>query len=79
MIVHSFGDGETLDGVAFMDLSIYVTSICVIKNYILLGDAYKSIILATFQEDPAKLIHLGKDFSDLRVSSVQVYFNFFKK
>ena len=72
LIVHSFGDGESLDGVAFMDVSIYVTTISVIKNYVLIGDAFKSIILAAFQEDPAKLLQLGKDFSNLRTSCVEV-------
>lgn len=72
VIVHSFGDCENLDGVAFMDVNIYVTSISVIKNYILIGDAYKSVIFCVFQEDPPKLIHLGKDFGSMKVVSTQM-------
>lgn len=70
--MHSFGDGETLDGVAFLDVGVYVTSLSVVKNFILVGDYYKSLLFCVFQEDPPKLVSLGKDFGNLRISVCQL-------
>lgn len=49
MIVWSLEDDESLVGVAFIDVQIYVTSMSSIKNFILLGDAQKSIWFLGFQ------------------------------
>ncbi|RUP46454.1 hypothetical protein BC936DRAFT_146934 [Jimgerdemannia flammicorona] len=70
VIIRSFEDNESLVGVAFIDVQIYVTSVAAIKNVILLGDAYKSIWFLGFQEDPAKLALLGKDYHSLEVSCI---------
>ncbi|KAI0224134.1 mRNA cleavage and polyadenylation factor subunit, partial [Massospora cicadina] len=64
IILRSFKDGEGLDGVAFIDVQIYVCSVATIKNFILLGDAYKSVWFLGFQEEPPKLILLGKDYNN---------------
>ncbi|KAJ9053518.1 mRNA cleavage and polyadenylation factor subunit [Entomophthora muscae] len=64
IIIRSFRDGEGLDGVAFIDVQIYVCSVTTIKNFILIGDAYKSVWFLGFQEEPPKLILLGKDFNN---------------
>lgn len=49
VIIRSFEDNESLVGVAFIDVQIYVTSVAAIKNVILLGDAYKSVWFLGFQ------------------------------
>jgi cleavage and polyadenylation specificity factor subunit 1 len=49
VIIWSFEDDESLVGVAFIDVQIYVTSMNSIKNFILLGDAQKSIWFLGFQ------------------------------
>ncbi|KXS16802.1 hypothetical protein M427DRAFT_55141 [Gonapodya prolifera JEL478] len=67
IIVHSFEDGESLDGVAFLDVNIYVRAVSAIKNVIVAGDLLKSIWFMGFQEEPAKLGSLGRDFSQLEV------------
>ncbi|KAI8084961.1 CPSF A subunit region-domain-containing protein [Halteromyces radiatus] len=70
MIVWSFEDNESLVGVAFIDVQIYVTCMCSIKNFILLGDVQKSIWFLGFQLEPAKLVLLGKDYQSFEVGSV---------
>ncbi|GAB5591624.1 mRNA cleavage and polyadenylation factor subunit [Umbelopsis nana] len=70
VIIYSFEDNESLVGVAFIDVQTYVTSMVAIKNFILLGDAQKSIWFLGYQVEPAKLIMLGKDYHDLGVNCV---------
>lgn len=36
-------------GVAFLDVGVYVTSLRVLKNLLLIGDAVKSVWLVAFQ------------------------------
>eukprot|EP00833_Pecoramyces_ruminatium_P003951 jgi/Orpsp1_1/1177983/evm.model.c7180000063622.1 len=69
VIIHSFEDTEKLSGIAFLDVNMYVNTIKSIKNFILIGDAFKSIWFCAFQEEPAKLVVLGKDFYDLQIYS----------
>ncbi|KAG0172330.1 Cleavage and polyadenylation specificity factor subunit 1 [Apophysomyces sp. BC1034] len=70
VIIWSFEDNESVVGVAFIDVQIYVTSICSIKNFIVLGDAQKSVWFLGFQLEPAKLVLLGKDYQSFEVASV---------
>ncbi|KAL7332399.1 mRNA cleavage and polyadenylation factor subunit [Mucor circinelloides] len=70
VIVWSLEDDESLVGVAFIDVQIYVTSMSSIKNFILLGDAQKSIWFLGFQLEPAKLSLLGKDYQSFEVGCV---------
>ncbi|TPX40593.1 hypothetical protein SeMB42_g03452 [Synchytrium endobioticum] len=67
VIIHTFEDGEELEGVAFIDTNIFVTSISTVKSLILVGDAYKSVWFLGFQEEPPKLLLLGKDYGALQV------------
>ncbi|KAI9489620.1 CPSF A subunit region-domain-containing protein [Zychaea mexicana] len=69
VIIWSFEDNESLVGVAFIDVQIFVTSICSIKNFIVLGDAQKSVWFLGFQLEPAKLVLLGKDYQSFEVST----------
>ena len=71
VIIHSFDDSsEEITGIAFIDVNIYVTSLTVVKNLILCGDLLKSCSLLAFQEEPAKVTLVGKDFSPLSVTAV---------
>src|SRR6478735_8369990 len=70
VIVWSLEDDERLVGVAFIDVQIYVTSMSSIKNFILIGDAQKSIWFLGFQLEPAKLTLLGKDYQSFEVGCV---------
>ncbi|KAF7726104.1 Cleavage and polyadenylation specificity factor subunit 1 [Apophysomyces ossiformis] len=70
VIIWSFEDNESVVGVAFIDVQIYVTSICSMKNFIVLGDAQKSVWFLGFQLEPAKLVLLGKDYQSFEVASV---------
>ncbi|KAI9279545.1 CPSF A subunit region-domain-containing protein [Sporodiniella umbellata] len=70
VIVWSLEDDERLVGVAFIDVQIFVTSMSSIKNFILIGDAQKSIWFLGFQLEPAKLTLLGKDYQSFDVGCV---------
>ncbi|KAN0059656.1 mRNA cleavage and polyadenylation factor subunit [Thecaphora frezii] len=64
LYVRALEKEEWLISVAFLDLAFYVTSIRVVKNFILLSDIKKSIWFVGFQEDPYKFVILGKDHTD---------------
>ncbi len=55
---------EWLISVAFLDCPFYITSISVVKNFILLTDAKKSLWFLAFQEEPYKFVDLGRDIND---------------
>ena len=40
---------ERLVGIAFLDVAVYVTTLCVLKNLLLIGDAVKSVWFVAFQ------------------------------
>ncbi|CAG8449548.1 6133_t:CDS:10 [Ambispora gerdemannii] len=67
IFIRAFEDNDRLISVAFIDIQIYVNSVVSIKDFILVGDVYKSIWFLGFQEEPAKLALLGKDPHDLEV------------
>jgi cleavage and polyadenylation specificity factor subunit 1 len=69
-------DGErALIGIAFHDAQIYVSHMSIIKNFIAVGDLYKSVQLLVMQEDPPKLHLLGKDHHALPVAALDVLVN----
>lgn len=49
MHIRAFEHDERLLGLAFLDVSIYVTSIRTLKNLLLIGDVEKSVWFAVFQ------------------------------
>ncbi|KAG9306400.1 hypothetical protein G9A89_018283 [Geosiphon pyriformis] len=69
IFIRAFEDNDRLISVAFIDIQIYVTTVASIKDFILLGDVYKSLWFLGFQEEPAKLALLGKDYHELEVVS----------
>ncbi|KAJ1979968.1 mRNA cleavage and polyadenylation factor subunit, partial [Dimargaris verticillata] len=61
-------DDSTLNEVVFLDEYIYVTNAASLKNFVLVGDAYKGCSFVAHQELPVKLQHLGKDYAPVPVS-----------
>ncbi|KAI8896608.1 CPSF A subunit region-domain-containing protein, partial [Globomyces pollinis-pini] len=59
---------SSLNGVAFLDVNMFVVSLSSVKNFISISDVYKSVWFVVFQEDPAKLELLGKDLYPVEVS-----------
>lgn len=74
LILHRFED-EELTGVAFQDVTIYVTSISTVKNLIMITDISKSVTFIGFQEKPATLQILGKDYHDMKTYSGEMLIN----
>ena len=66
---------EVLLAVGFLDVGVHVTSLSALKNFLLIGDALQSVTLVAFQEDPYKLILLGRDYRAGRTSSATFLVN----
>eukprot|EP00898_Chlorokybus_atmophyticus_P006401 jgi/Chlat1/6762/Chrsp50S06459 len=66
IIVHTW-NGTELTGAGFFDAPIYVTSISVVKNFVLLGDVKKSLYFLCWREDGRQLTLLSKDFEPLDI------------
>ncbi|XP_077245724.1 cleavage and polyadenylation specificity factor 160 [Tasmannia lanceolata] len=65
IILHKW-TGTELNGVAFYDVPpLYVVSLNIVKNFILLGDIHKSIYFLNWKEQGAQLSLLAKDFGAL--------------
>lgn len=58
---------QELNGIAFLDVNIFVVSISAVKNLILISDVFKSVWFVVFQEDPPKICPLGKDHHPVQV------------
>ncbi|KAG9311848.1 CPSF A subunit region-domain-containing protein [Chiua virens] len=74
IFVRAFDLDERLVGVAFLDVGVYVTSLRVLKNLLLIGDAVKSVWLVAFQEDPYKLVILAKDIRRTYATNIDFFF-----
>ncbi|XP_023755577.1 cleavage and polyadenylation specificity factor subunit 1 [Lactuca sativa] len=65
VILHKW-TGTELSGVAFFDAPpLYVVSLNIVKNFILLGDIHKSIYFLSWKEQGSQLSLLAKDFGSL--------------
>lgn len=64
--MYAMEDGD-LNGIAFLDVSFYVVSLSAVKNFIVIADAFKSVWFVVFQEEPPKIILLGKDLYPVQV------------
>ena len=58
---------EWLISIAFLDCPFYISSIRVVKNFVLLGDAERSLMFYAFQEEPYRFVELGRDLRDHKV------------
>ncbi|KIM69381.1 hypothetical protein SCLCIDRAFT_1207782 [Scleroderma citrinum Foug A] len=74
IFIRAFDLDERLVGVAFLDVGVYVTSLRSLKNLLLIGDAVKSVWIVAFQEDPYKLVILGKDVRRAYATSIDFFF-----
>ncbi|KAJ6881037.1 hypothetical protein NC651_027777 [Populus alba x Populus x berolinensis] len=64
--------GTELTGVAFSDAPpLYVVSLNIVKNFILLGDIHKSIYFLSWKEQGAQLSLLAKVFASLDCFSTE--------
>ena len=61
ILVHSFENNDTLNGIAFIDANTWIKQVAVVKNFFVIADIRLSISFACFQEDPPKIVILGKD------------------
>lgn len=75
IFIRAFDLDERLVGVAFLDVGVYVTSLRSVKNFIVMGDAVKSVWFLGFQEDPYKLVVLAKDVNHHCVTRADFFFN----
>lgn len=65
VILHKW-TGSELTGVAFYDAPpLYVVSLNIVKNFILIGDVHKSIYFLSWKEQGSQLTLLAKDFGSL--------------
>lgn len=69
-MIHALEDDEKLCAIAFIDVNVFNCKISAINNYLLFGDTYKSIAFCGFQEEPARILVLGKDVSQTPASCV---------
>ncbi|SPO24157.1 related to cleavage and polyadenylation specificity factor, 160 kDa subunit [Ustilago trichophora] len=63
---------EWLISIAFLDCPFYITSVKVVKNFILLSDAQKSLWFLAFQEEPYRFIDLGREVNDYNATLGEV-------
>ncbi|GAA5885680.1 hypothetical protein JCM16303_003111 [Sporobolomyces ruberrimus] len=75
LYARAFEQDEVLIAVGFLDLGVHVTSLTALKNFLLIGDAMQSVALVAFQEDPYKLVFLGRDYRPSRISNANFLVN----
>ncbi|GAA5823369.1 hypothetical protein JCM11251_007584 [Rhodosporidiobolus azoricus] len=75
LYARAFEQDEFLLSVGFLDIGVHVTSIQAMKNFLLIGDAVQSVALIAFQEDPYKLVLLGRDYRPTCVASANFLIN----
>lgn len=63
LLVRSLEFNEWLVTIAFLETAFYTTSIQRVKNFLLLTDYHRSAYFVAFQEEPAQLHLLGRDYS----------------
>lgn len=71
IIMYHFHNGKDLIGAAFFDAQIFIVSINTVKNWIIVGDAYKSVCFIRWKEDGKSLTLLAKDFQHLNVYATE--------
>jgi len=69
--MHEFENDETMTGIAFIDINFFCTSLQCVQNFIVAGDFAKSIWFCAFQEEPPKIIMLGKDYYHLHTTACE--------
>ncbi|SPO24031.1 related to cleavage and polyadenylation specificity factor, 160 kDa subunit [Ustilago trichophora] len=72
LYVRALEKEEWLISIAFLDCPFYITSVKVVKNFILLSDAQKSLWFLAFQEEPYRFIDLGREVNDYNATLGEV-------
>lgn len=62
LLIRAFEFTEWLVTIAFLETAFYTTHIQRVKNFLLLTDYHRSAYFVAFQEEPAQLHLLGRDF-----------------
>lgn len=62
IMLYSFENGESVVGIAFLDTNLFITSMKSVKSYLIIGDITKGTWFVAYQEEPSKMIVLGKNF-----------------
>ncbi|POY73837.1 hypothetical protein BMF94_3096 [Rhodotorula taiwanensis] len=75
LYARAFEQDEFLLAIGFLDVGVHVTTLTGLKNFLLIGDEQQSISLVAFQEDPYKLVMLGRDFRPSRVGGANFIVN----
>ncbi|GAA5901725.1 hypothetical protein JCM8208_003569 [Rhodotorula glutinis] len=75
LYARAFEQDEFLLAVGFLDVGVHVKSLTALKNFLLIGDEQQSISLVAFQEDPYKLVLLGRDYRPSRVGNANFIVN----
>uniref|UniRef100_V5EUY8 Uncharacterized protein n=2 Tax=Kalmanozyma brasiliensis (strain GHG001) TaxID=1365824 RepID=V5EUY8_KALBG len=68
LFVRALEKEEWLISVAFLDCPLYITSIRVVKNFLLLSDAKKALMFLAFQEEPYRFVELGREVNEYHAS-----------
>lgn len=55
--------------VAFLDVGVHVTTMETLKNFVLIGDVRKGVSFVAFQEDPYRLVFLGRETKSSSVAN----------
>jgi len=70
IIVHSWRNSD-LVGTAFYDVDLYVTSISIVKNFVLYADLYKGGRFLRWKDDNKSMTPLAKDFEQMQVYATE--------
>ncbi|RKP20385.1 hypothetical protein ROZALSC1DRAFT_28118, partial [Rozella allomycis CSF55] len=71
ILVESFESNEDLDGLSFNDYPLFCHDLAGMRNFFVVCDSYKSLWFMAFQEEPAKIAILGKDYRDMQVATAE--------
>jgi len=71
IIVYQFFDGQRLIGTAFFDAQLFIASLNTVKNWVVVGDIYKSVYFLRWKEEGKSLTLLAKDFQHLHVYTTE--------
>ncbi|MES1922467.1 Cleavage and polyadenylation specificity factor subunit 1 [Bonamia ostreae] len=70
-----YWNGTHLIGCAFLDLQFFSTRIVSLRNYLLVGDAYRCIYLLLWEPQTRQLLMMSRDASKQNVTSAEFLIN----
>ena len=75
ILLYNFESRDELVPTAFFDASIYISTLKIIRNYLLIGDIYKSVHLVMWRDITRSLTLLAKDNTPLHVAAADFIIN----